>query len=80
MSEMSAIAFFKTQRFSNEWEWLSEPYTIVSINTFDDGNQDMENYTNSWFVIGKWKGKVALRNISNPAIEISSISEWKTEY
>ena len=63
----------------NEWHWLTESTRIVSINTFDDGNQRYENYTNSWFVIGQWKGKVALRNISDPTTEISSISAWKTE-
>ena len=62
----------------NEWHWLTEPNIIVSINTFDDGNQRYQDYTNSWVIIGEWLGKVSLRNISNPTLEISSISTWKT--
>ena len=63
---------------NDEWIFFTEPKTIVSIDTFDDGNEIYQYYTNSWFVIGEWRGKVALRNIANPTIEISSISEWKT--
>ena len=78
-TKLSAIDWINQLSWRNEFELFSEPYTIVSINTFDDGNQDMENYTNSWFVIGSWKDKVTLRNIANPTIEIFSISKWKTE-
>ena len=78
-SKMSAFDIISTLPWCNDWVWFSEPYRIVSIYTFDDGNQRYENYTNSWFVIGQWKGKVALRNISDPTTEISSISAWKTE-
>ena len=63
---------------NNDWIFFTEPKTIVSINTFDDGNQRYQDYTNSWFIIGEWRGKVGLLNISNPSIEISSISGWKT--
>jgi hypothetical protein len=62
----------------DEWIFFTNPKTTVYINTFDDGNERYQYYTNSWFVVGTWRGKVKLRNVSNPTIEISSISEWKT--
>ncbi len=62
----------------DDWIFFTDPKTIVSIHQFDDGNERYQYYTNSWFVIGQWRGKVKLRNVSNPTIEISSISEWKT--
>jgi len=62
-------------------EWIYyEPDTkeIVSINTFDDGNDEYNYYTNRWYIFGKWRGKVALVNAENKTIKINSISEWKT--
>jgi len=62
-------------------EWIYyEPDTkeIVSINTFDDGNEKYKYYTNRWHVFGKWRGKVALVNAENQTIKIHSISDWKT--
>ena len=52
----------------------SHPFMIIC---FDDGNEKYENYINEWMIYGKWKGKVALRNINTPNIFIKSISEWK---
>ena len=61
-----------------EWKSLpmnnSDPFMIIC---FDDGNEKYENYINEWMIYGKYKGKVALRNINNPNILIKSISEWK---
>ena len=62
----------------DEWIFLANPKTMVSIHQFDDGNEQYQYYTNSWLVIGTWRGKVKLRNTANPTIEITSISEWKT--
>jgi hypothetical protein len=62
----------------DDWIFFTNPKTIVSIHQFDDGNEQYQYYTNSWFVIGQWRGKVKLRNTVNPTIEIPSISEWKT--
>ncbi len=63
---------------NDDWIFFTDPKTIVSIHQFDDGNEQYQYYTNSWLIIGQWRGKVNLRNVSNPTIEISSISEWKT--
>ena len=52
----------------------TKKYTIV---VFDDGNERYQYYTNEWFVIGRWRGKVALQNLSLPDMKIASISEWK---
>ena len=62
----------------DDWIFFTNPNKIVSINTFDDGNEKYQYYTNSWYVVGLWRGKIALRNTINPSILISSISEWKT--
>lgn len=51
---------------------------IVSVITFDDGNDLYAYYTNRWFVVGKWRGKTSLINMENQTIKIHSISEWKT--
>jgi hypothetical protein len=51
---------------------------IVSVITFDDGNDLYAYYTNRWFVVGKWRGKIALINAENQTVKINSISEWKT--
>ena len=52
----------------------TKKYTIV---LFDDGNERYQYYTNEWFVIGRWRGKVALQNSGAPDMKIASISEWK---
>jgi hypothetical protein len=63
---------------NDDWFFFTDPKTIVAIHQFDDGNEQYQYYTNSWFVIGTWRGKVKLRNTVNSTIEIPSISEWKT--
>ena len=61
------------------WTYFEPDHTqSYMINTFDDGNQRFEQYTNSWLKYGEWRGKVALVNAINPTIRIESISEWKT--
>ena len=62
----------------DDWIFFTNPNTKVSIHQFDDGNEQYQYYTNSWLIIGQWRGKVKLRNIANKTIEIPSISEWKT--
>jgi hypothetical protein len=63
----------------DEWKYFEpDQATTYSINTFDDGNQRFQQYSNSWFLYGKWRGKVALVNAKNPSVRIESISEWKT--
>lgn len=52
----------------------TKKYTIV---VFDDGNEHYQYYTNEWFVIGRWRGKVALKNSVASDMKITSISEWK---
>ena len=50
-----------------------------SIHTFDDGNQQYEQYKNEWIVTDlNNRGKCSLRNVHNN-IEIKSISCWKIE-
>ena len=63
----------------DEWTYFT-PNTneVVSINTFDDGNDEYKYYTNRWHIFGKWRGKVALVNTENLTVKIQSISEWKT--
>lgn len=63
----------------DEWTYFEpDQTTTYSINTFDDGNQRFQKYPNSWFLYGKWRGKVALVNAKNPSVRVESISEWKT--
>ena len=51
----------------------NEPYEIFK---FDDGNDRYKHYTNKWYIIGMWKGKVKLLN-EDMKTEIFSISKWK---
>ena len=53
---------------------ITKKYKIV---VFDDGNERYQYYINEWFVIGRWRGKVALQNSGVPDMKIASISEWK---
>lgn len=63
----------------DEWIYFEpDQTTIYSINTFDDGNQRFQQYPNSWFLYGKWRGKIALVNSKHPSVRVESISEWKT--
>ncbi len=63
----------------DKWNYFEPEQSVTyMINTFDDGNQRFEQYPNSWFKYGEWRGKVALVNALNPTIRIESISEWKT--
>lgn len=50
----------------------------VQVRIFDDGNDRYQQYSNSWIIFGRWKGKVALFNASDKNVIINSISEWKT--
>ena len=55
------------------------PIKTFSIHTFDDGNQQYEQYKNEWIVTDlNNRGKCSLRNVHNN-IEIKSISCWKIE-
>ena len=47
------------------------------IQVFDDGNEKYQEYNNSWYIYGDWKGKVAVVNSSNRSITIGSISFHK---
>jgi hypothetical protein len=63
---------------SDQWSFF-DPDTSkkVIITTFDDGNEQYKYYTNTWHIIGRWRGKVALVNSENNDVKLSSISEWK---
>jgi hypothetical protein len=54
--------------------------SIVSIHTFDDGNQKYTSEPNVWEVLGlrNGGGKYELRNVRSGTI-ISSISAWKVQ-
>jgi hypothetical protein len=52
----------------------SEIYEIIK---FDDGNEQYEQYDNTWVIYGTWRGKCAIYNINRPEIKINSISNWK---
>ena len=66
-------------------ELLNEEWTFVfpnfnemyEIHTFDDGNERLNIYENTWVKFGDWKDKVALFNYYAPDIKIKSISDWK---
>ena len=60
---------------------------VVTINVFDDGNQDLKNEGNLWKITNfKFnKGKSIIKHLSNENIKERSISSWKlrkieTEY
>ena len=63
---------------SDNWVYF-EPDTNkeYEITNFDDGNSNYSEYTNKWYIIGKWKGKIALVNVDDLRIRIASISNWK---
>ena len=58
-----------------EWTLFQEE-GIWAIHTFDDGNGDYAKEPNTWCIVGRWAGKVRLRN-SVSACVVQSISEWK---
>ena len=63
----------------DDWIYFKpDTNNVISIITFDDGNDQYKYYTNRWYMTGKWRGKIALVNAENQTIKISSISEWKT--
>ena len=65
---------------NEEWVYIPiENNKEVFINNFDDGNDFYRQYPNNWKIFGKWRGKIALFNKTNPEIIINSISDWKTE-
>ena len=63
----------------DEWTY-SEPNIneMVTIIKFDDGNESYKYYTNRWYIVGKWRGKIAIVNVTNNTMKIHSISAWKT--
>jgi hypothetical protein len=62
----------------SEWNlYKPNEAKIYEINTFDDGNEKYQQFTNEWLFIGEWRGKVRLVNRENRKIIISSISRWK---
>ena len=64
----------------SNWTILEPNYDkAVRVTVFDDGNNEYKKYTNTWFVIGTWRGKVKLINIDKTTV-INSISEWKTVF
>lgn len=44
---------------------------------FDDGNGKYESYENIWEMYNNLGGKISLRNVKDPTIELKSISRWK---
>jgi hypothetical protein len=61
-----------------DWTYVTPDFTNpVKIRIFDDGNTKYNQYENSWFIFGRWDGKVALFNEFDQNITIMSISEWK---
>jgi len=64
---------------NNEWIYFKpNKDKVFEITTFDDGNDKYTEFTNKWYVIGKWKGKVSLMNAIDSKVKIQSISSWKT--
>ena len=64
----------------SSWTFKDPDYNKpVKINLFDDGNLEYKKFTNQWFVIGLWRGKVKLINVDKTTV-INSISEWKTAF
>jgi hypothetical protein len=60
------------------WTYVTPDFTKpVKILRFDDGNKKYNQYDNSWFIFGRWQGKVAIFNEFDQKITIMSISEWK---
>ena len=53
---------------------------VYKIWVFDDGNKKYESYENVWEMYNLRLGKISLRNIKDPTIEIKSISLWKCHY
>ena len=65
---------------NKNWNYIkANREKVFVINTFDDGNDQYQFYPNEWIIFGRWKGKVALFNKSNPNVVITSISSWKAE-
>lgn len=77
--QLNHLAFGREISERRESELIAE--SIVKINTFDDGNQQWQNYPNTWKVLARhFNGdKLSLQNIAHPNIVIQSISAWKTE-
>jgi hypothetical protein len=63
---------------SDEWIFFPPNYAeLYEINTFDDGYESFQTHENQWVMYGTWRGKCALINRTNSAINIDSISQWK---
>ena len=62
----------------DDWSYF-EPNTalIYEIQVFDDGNERHRSCVNQWHIVGRWRGKVALRNVIDTSYAIKSVSEWK---
>lgn len=65
--------------FHNGWNIYKPQSQMYKIDLFDDGIKDFEKYSNFWFKYGDgFNGqKIALVNINDSNIQISSISAWK---
>ena len=69
---------YKSLRIQQNWKMYDiDKSKIYKIIQFDDGNQNLIDYENEWYIYGEWKGKVCICNKLNPNILIFSISLWK---
>ena len=66
------------EELEEEWVFIfTNLNKLYEIHTFDDGNDELTKYDNSWVKYGEWRGKVALFNYYARDIKIRSISGWK---
>jgi hypothetical protein len=58
---------------------MTSSLVLFKINTFDDGNQQFKDCSNTWIKTGsRFKGqKISLKNKVDNSIIIKSISYWK---
>lgn len=64
---------------NDEWIYFKPNVNeMVTIIKFDDGNENYKYYTNKWYIVGEWRGKIALVNVQDLNMKIDSISKWKT--
>ena len=61
------------------WNMIKPSTEDYIVNVFDDGNNHYMVYVNEWYIYGTWKGKLALVNKFDSAIQIPSISCWKVQ-
>ena len=66
------------EELDDEWIFIFPNLNkLYEIRIFDDGNEELKIYENTWVKFGEWRGKVALFNYYSRDIIIRSISEWK---